>query len=144
MGRGNEHRDRRRQSGDQPADPRGDYPPSPTYERSSRQLGGHASSGRDAEARVKWFNPDKGFGFVELTDGSGEPFLHVRQVEAAGHTSLEAGTTIIVKVGAGQKGQQVNEILSVDTSTADPELFSAEGRAAGERVCDNYRHRKVV
>ncbi len=70
---------------------------------------------------MKWFNPDKGFGFVEMTDGSGEAFLHIRQVEAAGHTALESGTTLVIKVGAGQKGPQVQEIVSVDTSTAEPE-----------------------
>lgn len=124
MGRGNEHRDRRRQFGAQPADPWGDYTPQPSYERpAARQQGGYsaAGGGTEAEARVKWFNPEKGFGFVELTDGSGEAFLHVRQVEAAGHSALESGTTLVVKVGPGQKGQQVNEILSVDASTAAPE-----------------------
>ncbi len=70
---------------------------------------------------MKWFNPDKGFGFVELTDGSGEAFLHIRQVEAAGHSTLPSGTTLVIQVGPGQKGPQVNEIVSVDTSTAEPE-----------------------
>jgi CspA family cold shock protein len=70
---------------------------------------------------VKWFNPEKGFGFVEMTDGSGEAFLHVRQVEAAGYSALESGTTLVIKVGAGQKGPQVQEIVSVDASTAEPE-----------------------
>lgn len=69
---------------------------------------------------MKWFNPDKGFGFVELTDDSGEAFLHIRQVEAAGHSALPPGTTLVVQVGPGQKGPQVNEIVSVDTSTAEP------------------------
>jgi CspA family cold shock protein len=121
MGRGNDHRDRRRQFGAQPADPWGDYAPPPSYERPTRQQGSSPASGSEAEARVKWFNPEKGFGFVELTDGSGEAFLHIRQVEAAGHTALEPGTTLMVKVGPGQKGQQVNEVLSVDASTAAPE-----------------------
>lgn len=122
MGRGNEHRSRQRQSGAQPADPWGDYAPPPSYERPTRpQSPRPAVSGREAEARVKWFNPEKGFGFVELTDGSGEAFLHVRQVEAAGHSSLPSGTTLVIQVGPGQKGPQVNEIVSVDTSTAEPE-----------------------
>lgn len=82
---------------------------------------GAPASGPETEARVKWFNPDKGFGFVEMTDGSGEAFLHIRQVEAAGHTALESGTTLVIRVGAGQKGPQVQEIVSVDTSTAEPE-----------------------
>ncbi|MBB3019758.1 CspA family cold shock protein [Microvirga lupini] len=82
---------------------------------------GSSAAGPDTEARVKWFNPDKGFGFVEMTDGSGEAFLHVRQVEAAGYSALESGTTLVIKVGSGQKGPQVQEIVSVDTSTAEPE-----------------------
>ncbi|MBM6595176.1 cold-shock protein [Microvirga pudoricolor] len=70
---------------------------------------------------MKWFNAEKGFGFVEMTDGSGEAFLHIRPVEAAGYSALESGTTLVVRVGAGQKGPQVNEIVSVDASTAEPE-----------------------
>jgi CspA family cold shock protein len=73
------------------------------------------------EAQVKWFNPDKGFGFVELTAGSGEAFVHIRQVEAAGATTLEPGTTLLVQVGVGQKGAQVDTILRIDPSTATPE-----------------------
>ena len=122
MGRGNDHRDRRRQFGGQPEDHWGDFAPPPlSYERPVRQPSYPSASGPETEAKVKWFNPDKGFGFVEMTDGSGEAFLHIRQVEAAGHTALESGTTLMIKVGAGQKGPQVQEIVSVDTSTAEPE-----------------------
>ncbi|MXQ13108.1 cold-shock protein [Microvirga makkahensis] len=132
MGRGNEHRNRQRQFGAQPADPWGDYAPQPTYERTPRPQASRASSERQAEARVKWFNPDKGFGFVELTDGSGEAFLHIRQVEAAGHSTLPSGTTLVVQVGSGQKGPQVNEIVSADTSTAEPEPARRGPRAPGQ------------
>jgi CspA family cold shock protein len=120
MGRGNEHRSRQRQFGAQP-DSWEDYAPPPSYERSARSQPTRAASDRETEARVKWFNPEKGFGFVELTDGSGEAFLHIRQVEAAGHRALESGTTLMVRVGPGQKGAQVNEIVNVDASTAEPE-----------------------
>ena len=77
-------------------------------------------SGPEQEATVKWFNPEKGFGFAELSDGSGDAFLHVRAVEAAGHSELEPGTKLQVRVAAGQRGPQVTEVLSVDTSTAQP------------------------
>src|SRR5919112_452915 len=120
MGRGNEHRSRQRQLGAQ-LDPWGDYAPPPSYERPSRPSAPRTPSARETQARVKWFNPDKGFGFVELTDGSGEAFLHIRQVEAAGHTNLPSGTTLVIQVGPGQKGPQVNEIIRVDTSTAQAE-----------------------
>ena len=156
MGRGNEHRDRRRQFGAQPANSWDDAPP-PSYARPTRQQGSSFNSGSEAEARVKWFNPEKGFGFVELTDGSGEAFLHIRQVEAAGHSTLEPGTTLLMMVGAGQKGAQVNEILSVDASTAAPEppRRGFQGRAVRRhrtvrrhpprtQPTDNSRYGKVV
>lgn len=77
-------------------------------------------SGPEQEATVKWFNPEKGFGFAELSDGTGDAFLHVRAVEATGHNELEPGTKLVVKVAAGQRGPQVTEVISVDTSTAQP------------------------
>jgi CspA family cold shock protein len=67
---------------------------------------------------VKWYNPDKGFGFVQLTDGSGDAFLHVSVLERSGHGTVPPGATLEVRVGAGPKGPQVTEVLSVDTSTA--------------------------
>jgi len=82
-------------------------------------------------ARVKWFNSEKGFGFVEMTDGSGEAFLHIRQVEAAGHSNLPSGSTLTVQVRPGQKGPQVNAILHADTSTAEHEPPRREPRDAG-------------
>jgi CspA family cold shock protein len=96
--------------------------PPPSFDRPPpRPQPPRISSGPETEAKVKWFNGEKGFGFVELTDGSGEAFLHIRPVEAAGYTSLESGTTLVVRVGQGQRGPQVTEVLSVDTSTAEPE-----------------------
>ena len=136
MGRGNEHRDRRRQFGAQPADSWGDHAPPRSYKYPFHQQGSTSTSGSEAAARVKWFNPEKGFGFVELTDGSGEAFLHIRQVEAAGYAALEPGTTLLVKVGAGQKGTQVNEILNVDPGTAAPEppRRGPQGRPSAARL----------
>ncbi|SCY98646.1 cold-shock protein [Microvirga guangxiensis] len=135
MGRGNEHRDRRRQFDAQSVDLWSDYAPPPSYEQPVRQQANSWTSGSEVAARVKWFNPQKGFGFVELTDGSGEAFLHIRQVEAAGYTALEPGTTLGVKVGPGQKGTQVNEVVSVDPSTAAPEppRRGLQGRSGAPR-----------
>ena len=81
---------------------------------------------------MKWFNGEKGFGFVELTDGSGEAFLHISVVEAAGHTALEPGTTLTTRVGQGAKGPQITEITAVDASTAEP----SRGRPAGRPPMD--------
>ena len=113
---------RRRGSFDDEPMFRDPFPPS----RGPRDGGGMAprpmmSTGPAVDATVKWFNPEKGFGFVELADGSGDAFLHIRAVEASGYSEFQPGTTLNVRTAAGQRGPQVTEILSVDTSTAKPE-----------------------
>ena len=75
-----------------------------------------APSGPAVDAVVKWFAPDKGFGFVELTDGSGDAFLHVAVLQAAGHEAVDPETKLSVQVGQGQKGRQVTAVLSVEAS----------------------------
>jgi cold shock protein len=80
-----------------------------------------APPGPPIQAVVKWYNPDRGFGFVQLADGSGDAFLHVSVVERSGHDSVPPGATLEVRAGPGAKGPQVTEILSVDTSTAQQE-----------------------
>jgi CspA family cold shock protein len=90
-------------------------------------------TGPERQAKVKWFNGEKGFGFVELTDGSGEAFLHISVVEGAGHTALESGTTLTVRVGQGAKGPQITEITAVDASTAEPSRGPRPGGGGGGR-----------
>ena len=77
-------------------------------------------SGPPVRAVVKWFKPERGFGFVELTDGSGDAFLHASVLERNGVAAVQPGETLEVRISPGQKGPQVTEVLSVDTSTATP------------------------
>ena len=91
---------------------------------SAPQFGGQrfdAPSGPPVQAVVKWYNPVKGFGFVELADGSGDAFLHVSVVERSGHDTVPQGATLEVRADPGPKGPQVTEILSVDSSAAQQE-----------------------
>jgi len=74
-------------------------------------------SGPVLSAVVKWFKAEKGFGFVELSDGSGDAFLHATVLGRAGHTAVNPGDTVEVRVAQGQRGPQVTEVISVDTST---------------------------
>lgn len=90
-----------------------------------------APSGPPIEATVKWFNGEKGFGFVETSDGSGDAFLHIRVVENAGHTEMQPGTKLTIRTAQGQKGPQVTEIIDVDTSTAEPARGGGMGRGPG-------------
>jgi len=75
-------------------------------------------SGPELEATVKWFNAEKGYGFVALTDGSGDVFLHVNTLQASGVQTVNPGATMRIRVGQGQKGRQVDQVVSVDESTA--------------------------
>ena len=98
-------------------------------------------SGPAVRALVSWFNPEKGFGFVELADGSGDAFLHAAVLERAGHGAVDPGATLEVRAGPGQKGMQVTEVLSIDSSTATQEPAQrarpdrpAPGRSGGPLV----------
>jgi cold shock protein len=79
-----------------------------------------ASSGPPVQGIVKWFSPDKGFGFVELSDGSGDAFLHGSVLAQSGINAVQPGETLEVRVGPGHKGPHVTEVLSVDSSTTAP------------------------
>ena len=72
--------------------------------------------GPTSEATVKWFNPEKGFGFAELADGSGDAFIHVAAVQAAGLETIQPGAKLKVVVGQGAKGPQITRLLEVDDS----------------------------
>lgn len=91
------------------------------------------SSGPPADATLKWFNAEKGFGFVAMSDGSPDAFLHVSAIERAGHRELPDGTSLTVRITPGAKGPQVAEIVSVDLSTASaaPRAERPERRSFG-------------
>src|SRR5262245_43563838 len=67
--------------------------------------------------KVKWFNPDKRYGFVELADGSGDAFLHASALERLGIDVVQPGETLELRIAQGQRGLQVTEVLGVDSST---------------------------
>ena len=76
--------------------------------------------GPETGAVVKWFNAEKGFGFVEVEGGSGDAFLHVSVLQRVGADSVAPGAQLRVRVGPGQKGQQVTEVLEIKEGTAPP------------------------
>ena len=62
---------------------------------------------------VKWFNPAKGFGFIEPEDGSKDAFVHISAVERAGLSSLQEGQRVNFELQAAQNGKQSAENLSL-------------------------------
>jgi cold shock protein len=70
--------------------------------------------------KVKWFNPNKRYGFVELSGGSGDAFLHATVLGRVGISAIQPGVTLELRVAPGERSLQVTEIISVDSSTAAP------------------------
>lgn len=66
-----------------------------------------------AKGTVKWFNPTKGFGFIEPEDGSKDVFVHISAVERAGLSTLNDAQKISYEVQPGRDGKSSAENLSV-------------------------------
>ncbi len=62
------------------------------------------------EGTVKWFNADKGFGFIAPADGGEDLFVHFSAIQAEGYKTLEEGQRVSFQVGQGQKGPQATEV----------------------------------
>lgn len=83
------------------------------------------------DAVVKWFKNDKGFGFVELGNGTGDAFLHIGAVQAAGYETLPPGAKLKVQVTNSVKGQQVARVLEVDLAGAAERALPPPPRSGG-------------
>ncbi len=72
-----------------------------------------AASGPTAEmsGTVKWFKPDKGFGFVTADDSSKDVFVHKSVLRRCGLSQLEAGQRVQMKVLEAQKGREATWVL---------------------------------
>jgi CspA family cold shock protein len=87
-------------------------------------------------ATVKWFNPERGYGFVKVGDSGKDALLPASLVVPAGHTTLPDGATVVVDIVEDRKGQQVSVLHSVDLSTAAPARPQARDRGFGDRGGD--------
>jgi len=61
---------------------------------------------------VKWFNSEKGYGFIEQENGGKDVFVHFRQINNPGYdrVSLNEGQKVTFSVGEGQKGPQAENV----------------------------------
>ena len=66
-----------------------------------------------ATGTVKWFNPAKGYGFIEPEDGGKDAFVHISAVERAGISSLNEGQKVSYELQEGQNGKTSAESLSI-------------------------------
>ncbi|MBF8189008.1 cold-shock protein [Nonomuraea sp. NPDC005983] len=65
-----------------------------------------------AQGTVKWFNADKGYGFIAV-DGGKDVFVHYSAIMMDGYRSLEQGQRVEFEITQGQKGPQAESVRSV-------------------------------
>lgn len=66
-----------------------------------------------ATGTVKWFNPVKGYGFIQPEDGSKDVFVHISAVEKAGLSTLNEGHKVSFELTAGRNGKMSAEQLAL-------------------------------
>ena len=60
---------------------------------------------------VKWFNSNKGYGFIAPDDGSDDLFVHHSEIKTTGYASLAEGQKVEYEVGQGKKGPCATEVV---------------------------------
>jgi len=63
-----------------------------------------------AEGTVKWFNSEKGFGFLAPDGGGADVFVHYSAIEAAGFRTLDEGQRVSFNIEQSQKGPRANHV----------------------------------
>ncbi|AWK72940.1 MULTISPECIES: cold-shock protein [Rhodococcus] len=66
-----------------------------------------------AQGVVKWFNGEKGFGFITPDDGGADLFVHFSEIQGSGYKSLDENQRVEFEVGQGQKGPQAQSVRGV-------------------------------
>ena len=65
------------------------------------------------QGTVKWFNAEKGFGFITQDDGGPDVFVHYSAIDAGGYRSLDENQRVSYEVTAGPKGPQATNVKLV-------------------------------
>ena len=66
-----------------------------------------------SNGKIKWFNPDKGYGFIENDAGGNDVFLHVSALEQAGINTLEEGEAVSFEIGENRGKENAINITKI-------------------------------
>ncbi len=82
------------------------------YDRGGFDRGGYdaGGGGEEVSGTVKWFNADKGFGFITPSTGGKDVFVHVNVLRRSGMQTLQEGDQVRVTVRQGQKGPEAGKV----------------------------------
>jgi CspA family cold shock protein len=65
------------------------------------------------EGTVKWFNAEKGFGFIAPDDGSADVFVHFSAITTSGYRTLEENQRVVFETTRGPKGPQAEQVTAL-------------------------------
>lgn len=63
--------------------------------------------------KVKWFNAEKGYGFIERDDGEGDVFVHFSAIQDEGFKSLQEGESVEFEIISGDRGPQAANVVKL-------------------------------
>ncbi|WP_138442576.1 cold-shock protein [Sinomonas susongensis] len=66
-----------------------------------------------AQGTVKWFNAEKGFGFITPDDAEGDVFVHYSEIKSSGFRTLEENQRVEFEIGQGSKGPQATGVTAL-------------------------------
>ncbi|MCX4098108.1 cold-shock protein [Nocardia sp. alder85J] len=66
-----------------------------------------------SQGSVKWFNGEKGFGFIAQDGGGPDVFVHYSEISGSGFKSLDEGQRVEFEIGQGQKGPQAQNVRAI-------------------------------
>ncbi|WP_309085762.1 cold-shock protein [Chelativorans sp.] len=85
-------------------------PAAPAGQERNRSFASHNGTEGEASGTVKWYNAEKGFGFIGRSDGGPDIFVHATALSRSGITTLEEGQAVTVRYVEGKKGPEARAL----------------------------------